>query len=59
MAKSFQWEIRSMGEENPYTVYTAKDDVLAAVTQFVEQYPTVSVYSVRKSAEIIHYEEAI
>ncbi|GKV56007.1 hypothetical protein NCCP2222_19540 [Sporosarcina sp. NCCP-2222] len=59
MVKLFQWEIRSMGEQDPYTVHTEKDDVLAAVTQFVEQYPTVSVYSVRKSAEIIQYKEAI
>ncbi|WP_252503240.1 hypothetical protein [Sporosarcina sp. Marseille-Q4943] len=56
----YQWEIRSMHEDPPYFVHTEEDDVLAAVTKFVEQYGnTISVYSVRKSAEMIQYEEAI
>lgn len=46
-----------MREERPIHVHTTEDSVLAAATAFVEQNGNISVYSIRKSAEIIEYED--
>ncbi|MER2091006.1 MAG: hypothetical protein ABS920_14800 [Sporosarcina sp.] len=59
MKKTWQWEIRSMREEDPYIIHTEKDDALLAIQSFVELWGQMSIYSIRKSAEITHYEEAI
>ncbi|WP_342538375.1 hypothetical protein MKY15_19930 [Sporosarcina sp. FSL K6-1540] len=59
MKRSWQWEIRSMKEEAPYIIHTEKDDALLAVQSFVELWGQMSIYSIRKSAEVTHYEEAI
>lgn len=53
--KKYQWEVRTMREERPIYVHTTEDSVLAAATAFVEQNGNLSVYSIRKSAEIIEY----
>lgn len=57
MNKKYQWEIRTMREERPIHVHTTEDSVLAAARKFEEQNGTLSVYSIRKSAEIIEYED--
>lgn len=59
MKQSWQWEIRSMKEEDPYIIHTEKDDALLAVQRFLELWGQMSIYSIRKSAEVTHYEEAI
>ncbi|QNK86469.1 hypothetical protein H7992_14495 [Sporosarcina sp. resist] len=59
MKRSWQWEIRSMKEEDPYIIHTEKDDALLAVQRFVELWGQMSIYSIRKSAGVTHYEEAI
>ncbi|WP_438310894.1 hypothetical protein [Sporosarcina sp. FA9] len=57
--ESWEWEVRSMQEGDPYVVHTTKDDALQAMTNFTETWGQVSIYSLRKTAKIIRYEDAI
>jgi hypothetical protein len=48
-----------MREERPIHVHTTEDSVLEAARVFEEQNGIQSVYSIRKSAEIIEYEDKL
>lgn len=59
MNKSFQWEIVPMEGESFY-VMTVTDSVATAAQTFEDEYGNnISVYGIRKAAEIIQFEEAI
>lgn len=58
--KTWEWEVRLVTESKPYIIHTNKDSALVAMEQFEETWGSgLSVYTVRKTAEIIRYEEAI
>ncbi|WP_432355275.1 hypothetical protein [Sporosarcina sp. A2] len=60
MTKSYRWEIIPMEEIDPLYVFTATDSALSAAQAFEEQYGNhISVYAIRKDAEITKFEEAI
>lgn len=48
-----------MREERPIYVHTDVDSILEAARVFEEQNGTLSVYSIRKSAEITEYEDKL
>ena len=52
---SYQWQFCPMSGDKPYDVFTREDDPLAAVKQFQETYGLISISSVRKVAETLHY----
>ena len=56
--ESWEWEIRSMREEDPYIIHTRKDDAVLAMTKFKEGYGFADIYSLRKTAKVIRYEDA-
>ncbi len=57
--KSWEWEIRLVTESDPYIIHTNKDSALVAMETFEEAWGrNLSVYSLRKTAEIIRYDEA-
>ena len=57
--KTWEWEIRLVTESDPYIIHTNKDSALVAMKQFEETWGSgLSVYTLRKTAEIIRYEEA-
>lgn len=60
MTKSYRWEILPMGEMDSFYVMTATDSVLSAAQAFEEQYGNhISIYGIRKDAEVKQFEEAI
>lgn len=60
MAKSYRWEIIPMEEIDPFYVMTATDSALSAAQAFEDQYGNqISIYAIRKDAEIIRFEEAV
>ena len=60
MAKSYRWEIIPMEEMESFYVMTAKDSAVVAAQAFEDQYGDhISVYGIRKDAEITQFEEAI
>jgi len=57
--KSWEWEIRLVTESNPYIIHTNEDSALVAMEQFEETWgSSLSVHTLRKTAEIIRFEEA-
>lgn len=60
MAKSYRWEIIPMDELDPFYIFIATDSVLSAAQAFEDQYgDKLSIYAIRKDAEITQFEEAI
>lgn len=60
MAKSYRWEIIPVEEMNSFFVWTARDSVLTAAQAFEDQYGNhISVYGIRKAAELKQFEEVI
>ncbi len=60
MAKSYRWEIIPMEELDPFYLFTATDSVFSAAQAFENQYGNqISIYAIRKDAEITRFEEAV
>ena len=60
MTKSYSWEIIPMEDMEPFFVMTAVDSALTAAQAFEDQYGNhISIYAIRKDAEITKFEEAI
>lgn len=59
MVKSYRWEVVPMEGESFY-VMTATDSVATAAQTFEDEYGiNISIYAIRKAAEINEFEEAI
>lgn len=55
----YEWIFRPNREVDPYIIKTNEDDVLAAVTKFVETWGIVEIHSVQKIAKHVYYEEVV
>ncbi|WP_342537303.1 hypothetical protein [Sporosarcina sp. FSL K6-3508] len=57
--KTYRWEIIPMEGESTF-ILTSADSVLVAAQTFEENYGNhISIYAIRKAAEIIEFEEAV
>ncbi|KAA0944113.1 hypothetical protein FQ087_18485 [Sporosarcina sp. ANT_H38] len=57
--KSWEWEVKLVTESDPYIIHTDEDSALVAMENFEGAWGrNLSVYSLRKTAEIIRFDEA-
>ena len=60
MAKTYQWEIIPEEEMESFYIWTAQNNILTAAQSFVDQYGDhITIYGIRKAAELREFEEAI
>ena len=60
MARSYRWEIIPEEEMESFYIWTTENSVLTAAQAFTDQYGDhISIYGIRKAAELNQFEEAI
>ncbi|WP_060210347.1 hypothetical protein [Sporosarcina koreensis] len=58
-AVEYEWIFRPDREADPYIIKTQNDDVLEAVTKFIETWGQQEIHSVQKVAKHIYYKEVV